>query len=67
MYDLFSGIKFWSSERNTENTISHLYFNEIMMIILRKIHVKMKSFAPPLKETKHIHASADDFLHAMLE
>ena len=28
MYDRFSGIKFWSSERNTENMISHLYFNE---------------------------------------
>ena len=27
MYDNFSGIKFWSSERNTENT-SHLYSNE---------------------------------------
>ena len=21
-------IKFWSNERNTENTLSHLYFNE---------------------------------------
>ena len=29
MYDRFwSLIKFWSSERNTENTMSHLYFNE---------------------------------------
>ena len=28
MYDRFSGIKFWSSERNTENTMLHLYFNE---------------------------------------
>ena len=28
MYDRFSGIKFWSSERNTENTMSHLYSNE---------------------------------------
>ena len=29
MYDHFSGfIKFWPSERNTENTMSHLYFNE---------------------------------------
>ena len=26
-YDRFSGIKFWSSERNNEN-MSHLYFNE---------------------------------------
>ena len=24
----FSGIKFWSSERNTENAMPHLYFNE---------------------------------------
>ena len=29
MYDRFwSLIKFWSSERNTENTMLHLYFNE---------------------------------------
>ena len=28
MYDRSSGIKFWSSEKNTENTMSHLYFNE---------------------------------------
>ena len=28
MYDRFSGIKFWSSERNTENSMSHLYSNE---------------------------------------
>ena len=28
MYDRFSGMKFWSSEGNTENTTSHLYFNE---------------------------------------
>ena len=35
------------------------------VIILRKIHVKMKSFAPPWKETKHIHASAADLLHTV--
>ena len=28
MYDRFSGIKFWSSERNTENTMTHLCSNE---------------------------------------
>ena len=28
MYDRFSGIKFSSSDRNTENTMSVLYFNE---------------------------------------
>ena len=27
----------------------------------------MKSFAPPQKETKHIHASAADLLHAVLQ
>ena len=28
MYDRFSGIKFWSSERNTKNTMWYLYFNK---------------------------------------
>ena len=28
MYDCFSGMKFWSSDGNTENTMSHLYFNK---------------------------------------
>ena len=29
MYDRVSGFnKFWSSEKNTENMMSHLYFNE---------------------------------------
>ena len=28
MYGHFSGIKFWSSDGNTENMMSHLYFNE---------------------------------------
>ena len=28
MYDRFSGIKFWSREWDTENAMSHLYFNE---------------------------------------
>ena len=28
--------------------------------------MKMKSFAPPLKETKHIHTSAADLLHTVL-
>ena len=28
MHDRFSGIKFWSSDRNTANTVSNLYFNE---------------------------------------
>ena len=35
------------------------------VIIIRKIHVKMKSFAPTQKETKHIHASAADLLHTV--
>ena len=46
MYDRFSGIKFWSSERNTENTMLHLYFNE-KSDYSEEIHVKTKSFAPP--------------------
>ena len=28
MYDRLSGIKFWSSERNTENMMPHLYSNK---------------------------------------
>ena len=28
MYDRFSGIKFWSSVGNSENTMSYLYFDE---------------------------------------
>ena len=28
MYDFFSGIEVLSSDRNTENVMSHLYFNE---------------------------------------
>ena len=28
MYDLFSGIKFSSSERNTKNAMLHLYVSE---------------------------------------
>ena len=35
------------------------------VVILGKILVKMKSFAIPLKETKHIHASAADLLHTI--
>ena len=46
-YDRFSGfIIFWSRERNNENTMQHLYFNE-KAIILRKIQATIKTFAPP--------------------
>ena len=45
----------------------HIYILMKIVIILRKIHVKMKSFAPPQQETKHIHASAGDLLHSVLE
>ena len=38
-----------------------------IVIILRKIHLKMKSFAPPYKKTKHILVSAADLLHTVLE
>ena len=43
----------------------HIYISMKKVIIIRKIHVKMKSFAPPWKETKHIHASAADLLHTV--
>ena len=45
----------------------HIYILMKTVIILREIHVKMKSFAPPQKETKHIHASGADLLHTILE
>ena len=41
------------------------------VIILRKIHVAMKCFAPPFsimeKKPEHIQTSAADLLHAVLE
>ena len=40
------------------------------VIILKKIHVKMKfplHNSPPQKETKHIHTSAADVLHTVLD
>ena len=45
--------------------MSCLYLNQ-ESDILRKMHVKMKSFAPLQKETKHIHVSAA-LLHTVLE
>ena len=44
----------------------HIYILLKKVIILRKIHVEMKSFAPPQKETKHIHATDADLLHTVL-
>ena len=35
--------------------------------ILRKIHVKMESFAPLQKETKHIHSLVADLLRTVIE
>ena len=43
VFDCFSGNKFWSSQINTENMMSHLYFNEKSDYLKEK----MKSFAPP--------------------
>ena len=37
------------------------------VIILMKIHVKIKSFASPQKEAKHIDALAADLLHIVFE
>ena len=50
MYDRFSGIKFWSSERNTENTFSHLYFNE-ESDYFEENTCENEVFARPEKET----------------
>ena len=47
--------------------MSHIYILMKRVVILREIHVKMKSFAPPQKEAKHILASAADLLHTVLE
>ena len=58
VWSFFRNYKFWSSERNTENRMSHLYFNEGS-----DYFGKTKSFAPPKKETKHVHVSAADLLH----
>ena len=45
-YDYFSSfIKFLSSERNIENTMSDLYLMK-KVIVLKKIQVTMKTFAP---------------------
>ena len=51
-----------STFRNKSN-----FFSLKKVIILGKIHVKMKSFAWPYKETKHIHAPAADLLRTVLE
>ena len=37
------------------------------LIILSKIHVKMKSFRTIIERTKHIQASAANLLHTVLE
>ena len=42
----------------------HMYILMKKVIILSKIHMKMKSFASPQKET-NIHASAADLLHTV--
>ena len=66
MYDRFSGLKFWSRERNTEKTMSHLYFNE-------KSHYSEENtwekevFCSTIERNKHIHVLAADLLHAGLE
>ena len=50
MYDRFSGfIKFWSSERNTEDTTPYLYFNEESDYACDN-----GSFAPPFSTIKKL-------------
>ena len=64
MYDRFSGIRSWSSERITENTMSHLYSNEKSDCF--KENTYEKSFAPHRKKL-NIHVSAADLLHTVWE
>ena len=66
MYDRFSGfIKFWSSERNTENTTPHLYFNEESDYACD--NGVFRSTILHHKKIKHNDASAADLLHIVLE
>ena len=76
-YDSFSGsIKFWSSERNTENTLTHFYFNEesryyeencsdnvFSTTLVWAWTESTRSNESHEKETKRIHASAANWLH----
>ena len=66
MFDSFSSfIKFWSSERNTENGTSDLYFNKERNYSKESISVFKKTCGKEghEKETKRIYASAGDLLH----
>ena len=66
MYDLFQVLNF-DPVKEILKIQCHVYILMKKVIILRKIHVKTKSFAPPYKETTHVHASAADLLHTVLE
>ena len=66
MHDLFQVLNF-DPVKEILKIRCHVYILMKKVIILRKIHVKMKSFAPPQKENTHIHASAADLLHTVLE
>ena len=47
MYDRFSGIINFDPVKEILKIRCHIYILMKKVIILRKIHVKMKSFAPP--------------------
>ena len=66
MYDRFSGIKFWSSDRNTENTMSLLYVNEDSDYSEENT-CENEVFRSAIERNKHSHASAADLLHRVLE
>ena len=66
MYDRFSGIKFRSSDRNTENTMSHLYFNEDSDYSDENA-CENKVCRSTYRKKLNIHASAADLLHTVLE
>ena len=62
-------IKFWSSERNTENAMSHLYLNEERDYPEENTceNKNLSLQHSPQKEMKHIHATAPCLLHTILE
>ena len=45
----------------------HIYIFMKKVVMLREMLVKIKSFAPLQKETKHIHASVAHLLHTVLQ
>ena len=59
-------IQFWSRERNTENSMSHLYSNKESDSCEENTcdnEIFRSTILQHRKKTKHFHASAADILH----